>query len=492
MTHKIAIMTCLFLTGSLHAQSAERPNIVLIMADDVSPDMFSCFDDRTPHLGEFSGDTPNIDAFVDCGVVFETAYAAAMCLPTRVEIMTGKYGATTGVIRNGTFLNGNRNVYSAHLAFAKVLRDAGYSTAIAGKWHAGPQMPYEDEVGFEEYCLWESAHCIEAVTGKPFDRSSVAWEDASTTSRYWHPALLCNGGQLETSPDDFGPDLCCEFICDFIERKAGGEQPFLAYWPMVSPHGSRTGYPTNPSRGEVGDFGRSDDHDKRERFASLVEYIDVHIGRVRETLERKGIAEDTLLIFCSDNATAAEGKTQGVERGCHVVFMAEGAGMKARGFTRQLMDFTDVAPTLLDYAGIRQPKQPMPFDGESLKPFFDGNTDTTKPLIQGFMSTSQTLRAKEHLLEVVNPIMGLPNGRFYYTGENRFWKGYERVDDDPAHAAARKPFDVLLRRYPPYTMEHPYWKTPGGKKYRETWMTPAEVDKHLTNSKNYRFYDQSR
>ena len=101
------------------------------------------------------------------------------------------------------------------------------------------------------------------------------------------------------------------------------------------------------------------------------------------------------------------------------------------------MDFSDIAPTLADYAGVN-PQQEVPFDGISLKPFFEGKTDSTKPLILGYISTSQIVRSKDYLLEVYNPMLGMPDGRFYYTGGNRFWKDYERVDKNPEHAAAKK------------------------------------------------------
>ena len=486
----LRVLLLIAISSYCAAAETHPPNIVLIMADDVSPDMFSCFNDRTPHQGKFAGRTPNVDAFVRNGVVFETAYAAAMCLPSRVSIMTGKYGATTGVIRNSTYLSGDLSIYNEHLTFARMLRQAGYATAIAGKWHAGRQMPWEEAVGFDEYCLWEGPKHIEAL-GNKFDPVSVAWENEETVSRYWQPGLLRNGKQWIGRPDDYGPEMCASFLIEFIKRRAKSGMPFLAYWPSVAPHGTRGGMPTTPLRGKVGDLGSAEDTDRKERFTALVEYLDVQIGRIRSTIHELGIEEETLLIFCSDNATAGSGKTTGVERGCHVVFMVEGAGTKVRGFTKELMDFTDIPPTLADYAGIATPAQNIPWDGQSLQPFLHGASNETKRMIQGYMLTSQTFRTKRYLLEAVNPAMGVPNGRFYWTGDNRFWKGYERAENMPEHAEAYRAFDSMRVKYPPFQIDHPFFSTKKGKAFVKRWMTGKEAVRHLTNSEAYRFYDQS-
>lgn len=484
-------LACLLFAG---CKEDTRPNIVLIMADDVSPDLFSCFDELTPHHGEYSGKTPNIDEFVKNGVVFKTAYAAAMCLPSRVCLMTGKYGSTTGVIWNDTYLEGGRRkVLEKHLSIGRILRDAGYATAIAGKWNCTYTQPFSKEGGFQEYCIWDTAAQVERITGKALAPDTIAWETpGEITSRYWNPCLISNGRLVSTKPNDFGPDICAEFIRNFIVKQAGKKKPFFAYWPTVAPHSCSGGvrYPTNPDRGGTGDLGSEDDPDTTERFASLVEHLDGQIGTIRKTLQDLGIADNTLLIFCSDNGTWPTGKTRGVERGCHVVFMAEGAGTKARGMTDELMDFTDIAPTLAEYAET-EPRQAVPFDGVSLRSFFTGASDETKPVIQGFIMCTQTLRSKTHMLEAVDSVLGVPEGRFYDTGESRFWTGYERLDSHSTQPESWKKFQDFLVKYPPITEDHPYWKTQRGERELKAYRNPRKAREHLTNPDGYRFYDQS-
>lgn len=201
-----------------------RPNIILIMADDVSPDIYGVYGQPG------AANTPNIDALAQRGVAFRTAWATAMCAPTRVEIMTGRYANTTGVYQNGMWLgDSDKNVYTENIAFSKILHDAGYATAITGKWHAGRQMPYDDVLAFDEYALWEGIKKIEALPGSPTFTGLM--EDDKTTSRYWHPGYVINGELLDTKPTDFGPDIEARFVMDFMERSVDAGRPFLAYWP---------------------------------------------------------------------------------------------------------------------------------------------------------------------------------------------------------------------------------------------------------------------
>jgi len=171
------------------------------------------------------------------------------------------------------------------------------------------------------------------------------------------------------------------------------------------------------------------------------------------------------------------------------VNIISGAGVKKRGATDELTDFTDIAPTLVELAGAKLPKGKK-FDGKSLVPFLFGKTDTHREWIHGYISTSQLIRTKDYMLEVVNPFLGMPRGRFYYTGDNRNQRGYELVNDDPAHAKERAKFDKILENFPPITEEHPFWETKKGKQFKKQYTNPKSVQKHLYNHKDYKFYEE--
>jgi len=465
---------------SLCAAPSQKMNIVLIMADDVSPDLYSCY-------GSTIAKTPNIDRMAREGVKFVTAWATAMCSPTRAMVMTGRYAHRTGFYHNALKLppsGGEADLVRGNLTFGKLLKQAGYATTIAGKWHVTGDSPHSKAGGFDEYSLWEGPKELAALDGNP--KFTGLWENDDTPSRYWNPCIVQNHKLLATRPDDYGPTIHTDFLCDFIRRNRA--RPFLAYFPMAAPHGTRQGYPTTPLRGKVGEMAKAKGSETMARFAALNEYIDVCVGRLMKTLEDLGLAERTLVIYTSDNGSAVTAKTRAVERGARVPFVVWGGGTKRRGDTMELTDLTDVLPTLLDCAGVVLPEG-YAVDGKSLWPFLRGETDAHREWIYSYIATSQLLRDKRWLLEAVNPILGLPRGRFYDCGSNREGKGYKEVTDsrDPEALAARKRFDAILARFPAVQKDHAYWKTRKGKKFLDAYTEPATVKKHLHNHADYEY-----
>jgi len=458
-----------------------KPNIILIMADDVSPDMFGCY-------GNKEAKTPHIDRMAKEGVMFRTAWSSSICGPARAMIMTGCYASTTGFWSNGFSLpqkDGSNNLFSFFTSFGKLMKDAGYATAVAGKWHVGgAQMPDDAVVGFDEYSLWENLKDVAQLSGNP--KFTGAFEDDRTTSRYWHPCLIQNHHLLETKADDFGPALNTAFLCDFMERSVKADKPFLVYYPMVAPHGTREGSPTCPIYGEVGRMDKSDD--SKQRFRALNDYIDILVGRLKQKAVDLGVMNNTIIILCSDNGTAVVAKSRGVERGCRVIFLVSGAGIKKRGATDEICDLSDVLPTLVDFGGAKLPENGV--DGVSLKPFLTGKTDKHRDYIFSCIGTTRLVRNKTHMLEVVNPILGVPDGRFYFCGDSRDGRGYKRVDNSPEHATVRKEFSQILNDHPGLTLEHPYFQRKGAS-WLKDYMDPKSAEKHLHNHKDYQFYDEA-
>lgn len=463
---------------------ASSPNIVLIMADDVSPDMFGCYSSA-------DAETPNIDRMARDGVQFQTAWAAALCLPARAEIMTGRYASRTGFWSNGFAVpqaDGSNDLFRHHHSFGKLMQQAGYATAVAGKWHVGgAEQPGEPVVGFDEYCLWEGQRQLDRLPNAP--RHTGAWENDDTTSRYWHPCIVRNHHVVATEPDDFGPAIFTEFLCDFMQRNAKAGKPFLAYYPMVAPHGTRGGQTTCPLYGEVGDLNGTK-QDNPRRFRALNNYIDVLVGRLIQKAEDLGISRNTVFIFCSDNGTAVTAKSRGVERGCRVPLVVWGAGIQRRGATGEICDLADILPTLIDFSGAKLP-QSYDVDGQSLKPFLTGQTDQHRDYIFACIGTTRLVRTRTHLLEVVNPVLGVPEGRFYFCGTSHDGRGYQRVDGAPGHGEVRKALDQILARHPGLTEEHPYFQQAAAARWLDAYRAPAAREKHLYNHKDYQFYDES-
>ncbi|MGV8094215.1 MAG: sulfatase-like hydrolase/transferase [Mangrovibacterium sp.] len=484
----------LFMKSVVVAKVSERPNFVVIMCDDVSYDMFGCYGNRDTH-------TPNIDKLAENGVMFKNAWNSALCTPARAEIMTGCYATKTGVWHN--FLSfpqadGTDDLFKYYPAFSKILKDNGYQTAVAGKWHVGGAQHQDHPLlGFDEYCMWEDVAEFQKITGKNewtggVEIPSIESDDTSyvKTARYWHPCIIQNHKWIETKPTDFGPDIFCKFICDFIKRATAKDQPFLAYYPMTLPHGPYVEMPTKTKQGSNNPKEDSKISNKK-RFGEMVNYVDILVGRIMTTLEESGELENTIVIFTADNGTAVTAKGRGVERGSHIPFIMAGKSIKKRGITNEITDATDVLPTLVDLADAKYPKN-FKCDGKSLKDFVQGKKETHRDVIHACIGTTQLLRTREHLLEVVNPVLGIPAGRFYYCGDSNDGSTYVRAEHDNSHLKIYDKLRKLLdKKYAGIKKDHPYFRTEKGKQFMKNYTKKAEIQKHIHNHKDYQNDDES-
>jgi len=497
---KHTILSLLIIFGIAAGSMAEsRPNIVMILADDVSADMFSCY--GQPGTAQ----TPNIDRIAREGVQFRTCFAPAICGPSRALLMTGVYANHSGAYRNDLWADGSkRNLFEKHPSWAKLMQEEGYKTAVAGKWHVSSE-PWEEIVGFDEYCMYLGASKIKGHFGIDVVADGRREDIHLPDDRYWYSSMIQNGDYVDVTKNDFGPDQRCDFFLDFIERNAEAGNPFIAYWPTAIPHGP---YSTTPDAGAPMDIelkkpdvkGMSKEEKtaanaeysrkQDERFINLIEYLDKLVGKLIQKTEELGIYENTYFIFCGDNGTAVTAKDRGVERGVHVPFVVMGPGIKQRGPTDELTDFSDIAPTLLDMAGIRTK---VKFDGKSQLPFLTGKTDTHRDWIYAYTGPVQVLRTKTHLLEARAPYYDKPNVRLYYTGNERFGQGYKRVDKDPEHAAARRKLFAVINSLPDHLgKDHPFWSSKDGKKWIQNNLIKDNIKKkHLYNHSDYALYDET-
>lgn len=335
------------------AQTNEaRPNIVLIMADDMG---FECV---AANGGE-SYRTPNLDKLAASGVRFEHCYSQPLCTPSRVQIMTGIYNSRN-YIRFGLL---DPRAYT----FGNLLRDAGYATCVVGKWQLAGGFEGPGRFGFDEYCLW-------FLTRRP--------------NRYPNPGLEVNGEEVDYKNGEYGPDLVSDYACDFIERKAQEDRPFFLYYPMILPHWPFE--PTPDSADWDPTFRRDDEEEKNYRmrdpkyFVEMVHYVDKLVGKIVATLEAAGVRDNTLVMFTCDNGTFEAvtsrfrgrdwrgGKRYMMDNGTHVPLIASWpARVPAGGVREDLVDFSDVLPTLAEAAGATVPAS-LEIDGRSFVPVLRG------------------------------------------------------------------------------------------------------------------------
>ncbi len=376
------LFVLLILIHILVASGVSRaPNVVLIMLDDAGAEVFRAYGGEDYH-------TPNLDQLVAEGMRFDHAYSTPLCTPSRVMIMTGKHN-----FRNYTHFG---RLNPAEHTIGHLMQEAGYRTAIAGKWQLNglydPELFTDNQdrsmplkAGFHETCLWQ-------VT-KPKQIELGGGE------RFWSPPLEVNGELVSTEENSglYGPDIMSGFLLDFMSRNS--DKPFFVYYPSNLVHD-----PFVPTPDTIGDASRdqsaniqpADPVAVKANFGAMVEYLDKIIGRFVDQLEAIDQLENTLILFTADNGTDREitsrwqgrdikgGKGGMTNTGTHVPFIAYWKGTIQPGsIVDDLVDFTDIYPTLADLAGHPVPS-PQTIDGRSLLPIFLGEEPEPKEFLVSY------------------------------------------------------------------------------------------------------------
>ncbi len=408
--------------GDLPTSPAERPNFLFILVDDLGPEWLSCY--GSEHK------TPRIDRLAETGIRFQTVYATPLCTPTRHELLTGRYPFRTGwtVHHDTPRWGGQYFDWRREVTFARVLRDAGYATAIAGKWQINDLRTHPDalkEHGFDEHCVWP---------GFESDNPPAA-------ERYFDP-FVQTSGKRATLEGRFGPDVFNEFMIDFIRRNK--ERPFLAYYAMVLTHTPFTKTPHN----------KDTTAEKIALHPGMVNYVDYLTGRLVDTLDELKLRERTVILFTCDNGTVmgVKGRMNGrlvnggkgtlTEAGIRVPLIVNWPGRTPAGrVSDELVDFTDFFPTLLEMAGVKPPEG-VTLDGRSFAGLLTGRPDAHPPRewIYSQLGTNRVVRDKRYKL--------YSDGRLYDAEADPD----ERVDlaasEDPAAVAARRKLGSVLKSLP--------------------------------------------
>jgi arylsulfatase A len=317
------------------AAQKRPPNIILIMADDLGYETLGC-------NGGQSYQTPQLDKLAAEGVRFTHCYSLPLCTPSRVQLMTGKYGFRN-YIKFGLLDASERTI-------GNLLRDNGYSTCIVGKWQLGGDKTAPDHFGFDEYLLWQ-------LTQK------------NSGARYRNPLLVENGFVKQYTNNEYGPDRFYEYASDFITRHK--DSPFFLYYPMVLTHRPFQPVPGGRDYASVG-IKESD----TAYFRDMVGYTDKIVGKIMAKIDELGLAEETIVMFTSDNGTYRDiystfkssvvkgNKGYPTSTGTHVPLIVHWKGKIAHQTINQLVDFTDFYVTLAEVAGVRISNN-KPIDGVS-------------------------------------------------------------------------------------------------------------------------------
>jgi arylsulfatase A-like enzyme len=357
--------------GACQADMPERPNIIIIMADDLGFSDPGCFG------GEIQ--TPNLDILAEGGIRFTQMYNCARCCPTRASLMTGKYQHLVGMANNG------RNLDLDSPTVAEILADNGYHTGMAGKWHLSQTQPVQP---VEEQLKW-MAHQVDYGTFAPLETYPCNrgfdehWGIVWGVVNFFDPfSLVHNEEPITEVPEDFYmTDFITQKSLDMIDQFTGDEDPFFLYVAHTAPHWPLHALPEDIEKYRDTYTGgweklRNDRYERlidmglidKERHtlpenssklswedcevkqkeinhmtahAAMVDRLDQGVGRIIEKLKETGQFDNTIIFFLADNGASPERPRR--------------PGFDRPGFTRDgtMIDYNPEEPgSELTYAGI--------------------------------------------------------------------------------------------------------------------------------------------
>ncbi len=314
-----------------------RPNIVLVMPDDVGYGDFSCH-------GSPIVRTPHVDALARQSVRFTDFHVSPTCAPTRAALMTGRHEFRSGVTH--TIYERERLSLKA-TTLAQILKSTGYTTGIFGKWHLGDEAAYQPETrGFDEVYVHGGGGIGQTFPGSCGDAPNNMYQD---------PAILHNGTFEKTK--GYCTDLFFGQALKWIDSRRRQNAPFFAY---ITPNAAHTPLQC-PEEYAKRHAGQVDDD--VSKFYGMIENIDDNVGRLLAALKEWGLEENTLVIFLTDN-----GGTLGTKifnagmRGAKVTpyqggtrvpsFWRWPAGFRGGVGVAALTAHIDVVPTLAEIVGV--------------------------------------------------------------------------------------------------------------------------------------------
>lgn len=356
-----------------------RPNVVVFLADDAGWGDYS-------RNGNAAVATPNIDSLARDGVTLDRFYVCPVCAPTRAEFLTGRYHPRTGVYGVST---GQERMDLGEKTIADAFKCAGYATGAFGKWHNGSQWPYHPNArGFDEYYGHTAGH----------------WGE------YFDPPLEHNGRPVRDK--GYIVDICTDRALAFIDGNR--DRPFFCYVPFTTPHSPWavpdeywrrfkdkpiTMRATQPDQEEI---------DQTRCALAMVENQDWNVGRILRRLEELKLAENTIVMYFSDNGPNSwrwnggmkgrKGSTDegGVRSTC---FFRWPARLPKGREVKEISGAIDLLPTLVALAGISRIGD-KPLDGRDISPLLlGGAADWPGRIIFSTWGRNVSARTQSHRLD---------------------------------------------------------------------------------------------
>ena len=387
---------------ALNCSASQKPNIIFILADDMGFGDASCLNP------EAKFQTPHLDSLAANGLTLSDAHSSSgVCTPSRYSVLTGRYCWRTWLKRgvfggyNGALINDGRET------IASALKAEGYKTACIGKWHVGMDFPTTDGKPAKQIGMKKGEEISTNIdwAGK-IERSPISngfdYFYGISASLDFPPYVYIENDRFTETPTTlkashrWGPATAdfeavnvmgelTDKVIEFIDENASGNQPFFIYFPLTSPHNPRVPTKEWQNKSGIGSFG------------DFCMQTDHHVGEIMQALKERGIDENTLVVFSSDNGCenlaydqflktghSSSGQFRGVKRdtweGGHRVptFVHWPAKIKGGRISDETVCLTDFMPTFAAIAGHKLAANEAE-DGVNLLPLLTGEK-LEKPL----------------------------------------------------------------------------------------------------------------
>ena len=362
--------------------TGRKPNFMFIMADDLGYADLSCY-------GRREYETPVLDSLAAQGMKFTHGYAnSAVCSATRVGLITGRYQYRLRVGLEEPLGNPELGLDPAHPTLPSLLRDAGYHTALVGKWHLGMLPRFGPlKSGYDEF--WGNrGGGVDYFTHRVAGREDL-WD-----------------GEVQIEEVGYYTDLLADRSIEFLDARAREDKPWMLSLHFTAPHWPWEGnnalgraesarLAAKPSGGQL-DITHFDGG-TLETYGDMVKALDANIGRVLTRLAQLGMEQDTVVVFTSDNGGERFSdnwpftgiKTELLEGGMRVPFIVRWPGLTAPGSENDSPALSmDFLPTFLAAAGTA-PHSDYPSDGVDLRPALSGNRLPERTLFWRFFAKDQ-------------------------------------------------------------------------------------------------------
>jgi len=372
-------------SGCKEVLKARKPNIIYILADDLGYGDLGCY-------GQKKIKTPNLDKMASEGLRFTQHYAGStVCAPSRCSLMTGKHQGHCTVRGNDDVL-----MKDGEITIARVLKDAGYTTACIGKWGVGHPPPPDDphRHGFDYFfgylSMWHAHNYYPEFLWRNGEKVPLKNVVKHPKEHYKKDQEKLTG--FATEKKEYSNDLFTDDAITFISNQ---QKPFFLYLAYTIPHANNEAEWFGEQGMEVTDYGiyKGKDWPEAEKGkAAMISRLDSYVGRILDKLKELGIDENTMVVFSSDNGPHKEGgqdprffdsngNLRGIKRdlyegGIRVPMIAWWPGkIEAGKVTDHVSAFWDVLPTFAEAAGAQVPEG---IDGISFLPTLLGKTAEQK------------------------------------------------------------------------------------------------------------------